>query len=937
MATITDSTSASALSKTPPDPAGIGWDGTTLAQMLTESERVFADTGHYCGLRSLALKDSDPLQYEKLFSRVRGGLVSARETAMNISASPIVRELGEICFALYTPEGDSIALSTGIIVHVHTMSEAIKFMLRNGWEDNPGIEAGDIFANNQPTIGDVHNADVQTFVPIFNPENPSELLAWAGGVIHVMDIGAATPGGTPIGPTTRFEDGIDLHCMKIGRRDELAAWHVKRVSMMSRAPGLWMLDEKTRLVGCHLIRDVVERLVAEEGAGAIKQFMREAIEDGRRSFKSRVRSMMVPGRYREPNFVDIEFADKQRLPKRAQRDFIMHGCYEAEIGDDGHWTTSLEGSSAWGWHSMNATPSANQGMQWILFTQTLICNDKINDGAYYGTTLKLDEGSWANLGEAPCSSSIPWSVMLPAWTGYCKALSRGLQSRGYIEEVIGAYNFPGNVLQGGGVNQYGQPSGFMNFEVGATAMGAKYVADGLDYGSAAFNPEGDMGDCEIWELVMPILYLSRQIQAYSAGAGRHRGGSAFTSLFLIWNTPDVELENLCAGQMFMAPGLFGGYPAPTNYVHNVFGADLVERAKRGERYPLSDFDREHPQLAEIGGRHDMRQDAYTMLQAFDNGDLYLSVGKGTGGLGDPLLRPAEQVQADIDGRHLLPRFAQSAYGVDDRGAYRRRRLERARPTSEWWSEQRERVLAQRLIDPVKAMLAESMRLSAWWAAEYRGFWDLPEDFEFEAVCPTVVAQRSEPGKVTPAESVASYLARARAFQPEQDVEIPVVTTMTKETLGDLLDERLSRRAVKDIQSSIKDPDRFDKWLALLQERVSYDEPIALPYGEGLNIVRRFSDGELVIRTDAGADLCRADQNWKMHTVMYVRDTNESYREIYPELGHPDPEWQELREYYCPISGQLLETEAVPPGYPVVHQFLPDIEGFYRGWLGRELP
>jgi acetone carboxylase gamma subunit len=75
----------------------------------------------------------------------------------------------------------------------------------------------------------------------------------------------------------------------------------------------------------------------------------------------------------------------------------------------------------------------------------------------------------------------------------------------------------------------------------------------------------------------------------------------------------------------------------------------------------------------------------------------------------------------------------------------------------------------------------------------------------------------------------------------------------------------------------------------------------------------------------------------MHTVMYVRDTADSYREIYPELGHPDPEWQELREYYCPISGQLLETEAVPPGYPVVHQFLPDIEGFYRGWLGRELP
>jgi N-methylhydantoinase B/oxoprolinase/acetone carboxylase alpha subunit/acetone carboxylase gamma subunit len=919
------------------EPGGIGWDGHTLQDMLDTSDRLFADTGHYYGLRSLTLKESDPLQYEKLFSRVRGGMVSARETAMNISASPIVRELGEICFALYTPEGDSIALSTGIIVHVHTMSEAIKFMVRNGWENNPGIEAGDIFANNQPTIGDVHNADVQTFVPIFNPENPTELLAWAGGVIHVMDIGAATPGGVPIAPTTRYEDGIDLHCMKTGQRDELAAWHVKRVTMMSRAPGLWMLDEKTRLAGCHMIRDVVERLVAEEGAELLKQFMREAIEDGRRSFKSRVREMTVPGRYREPNFVDFQFAGKQRLPKRSQRDFIMHGCYEAEVGEDGHWTTNLEGSSAWGWHAFNATPSANQGMQWLLFTQTLICNDKINDGAYYATTLKITPNSWCDVADNPGSSAIPWSIMLPAWTGYCKAVSRGLQARGYVEEVIGSYNFPGNVCQGGGIDQYGQINGFLNFEIGASGMGAKYVADGLDYGSAAFNPEGDMGDCEMWEMAAPIIYLSRSIQPYSAGAGRHRGGSAHTSLYLVYNTPDYELENLCAGQMFLAPGLFGGYPSPTNYIHNVFGADLIERAQRGEAYPLTDYDRENRQLDSIGGRHDVRQDAYSMLQAFDQGDLYLSVGKGTGGLGDPLLRPVDQVQRDLDEGHLLPRFAESVYGVSDRPSYRARRLQRARPASEWWALQRERVLERRLSNQIKVMLAESMLLSPEFAAEYRGFWDLPEDFEFGVACPTLPIASAAPGKITPEESASAYLARARAFKPEGEVAVPVVSTMSKETLADLLDENLSRRAVKDIQSSIKDPDRFDKWVAVLQERASYADPIVLPFGEGLNIVRRASDGELVIRTDAGADLCRPDQNWKMHTVMYVRDSVESYREIYPELGHPDPEWQELREYYCPISGQLLETEAVPPGYPVVHQFLPDIEGFYRGWLGRELP
>jgi N-methylhydantoinase B len=76
----------------PPAGAPIGWDGRRLDETLAESERLFAATGAYAGLTDeLELKDSDPIGYEKLFSRIRGGLVSARETALNISASPIVR------------------------------------------------------------------------------------------------------------------------------------------------------------------------------------------------------------------------------------------------------------------------------------------------------------------------------------------------------------------------------------------------------------------------------------------------------------------------------------------------------------------------------------------------------------------------------------------------------------------------------------------------------------------------------------------------------------------------------------------------------------------------------------------------------------------------------------------------------------------------------
>jgi len=67
----------------------------------------------------------------------------------------------------------------------------------------------------------------------------------------------------------------------------------------------------------------------------------------------------------------------------------------------------------------------------------------------------------------------------------------------------------------------------------------------------------------------------------------------------------------------------------------------------------------------------------------------------------------------------------------------------------------------------------------------------------------------------------------------------------------------------------------------------------------------------------------------------VRDTDETLREIYPAMMHCDPEWIVLREFYCPGCYTVLEVEAVPPGYPIVHDFQPDLETFYREWLGEE--
>ena len=407
--------------------------------------------------------------------------------------------------------------------------------------------------------------------------------------------------------------------------------------------------------------------------------------------------MTVPGRYRAASFQDITYADKVQLPARARRDFVMHAPFEVRIGGDGDYALDLDGASAWGWHSMNCTPSGMQGAIWVMFTQTLICNDKVNDGAYFAVETNFPEGSIANLGDAEGSTGIAWAFLQPAFTGYPRTLSRALQARGFIEEVIGAYSVSGNVIQGGGVDQYGNSSAIMNFEIAAQGMGAKYVLDGTDTCAAMFNPEGDAGDIEMWELICPMIYLSRRIKPNTGGPGRHRGGSSSSRC--------TDLEHTLLGapeprhaRLFTSQGIFGGYPGSVAYIHNIRDNNLRELAEAGEAYPVADGP--FSELGAEGDRRRARTEARQLHPAAavrGDGDLYHSVMKGAAGLGDPLERPVEAVERDVAEGHIEAEFADAVYAVSDRDAARARRLERARPASEWWAV-RARAGARRRLD-----------------------------------------------------------------------------------------------------------------------------------------------------------------------------------------------------------------------------------------------
>lgn len=727
-------------------------NGKTLSQYRKEIIDRTNATGCYNGLERLEFKESNPIGYEKIFSKLRGGIVHARETAKKIAASPIVEQEGELCFTLYNAVGDSVLTSTGIIIHVGTMGAAIKYMVENGWEDSPGINPRDMFTNNDCSIGNVHPCDIMTLVPIFWDD---KLVGWAGGVTHVIDTGSVTPGSMSTGQVQRFGDGYMITCRKTGANDEPFKDWLHESQRSVRTPKYWILDERTRIAGCHMIRSLVEEVIQQEGIDNYMRFINEVIEEGRRGLVSRIKSMTIPGKYRKVAFVDVPYnhEDIGVSSEFAKLDTIMHSPVEITINKDATWKLDFEGSSRWGWHSYNANVCSFTSGIWVMMTQTLIPTSRINDGAYFGTQFRLPKGTWMNPDDRRTGHAYAWHYLVSGWSALWRGLSQAYYSRGYLEEVNAGNANTSNWLQGGGINQDGEIHAVNSFETSSCGTGASAIKDGINHAAAIWNPEGDMGDVEIWEMAEPLLFLGRNPKANTGGYGRYRGGCGFESLRMVWNAHDWTMFFMGNGYMNSDWGLMGGYPSASGYRFEAHKTDIENRIKNEDMLPLGgDFDpNQHGYEKYISPNAKVKRDKQCMTTeaCYDNYDLYLNYMRGGPGFGDPIERDIDAIVEDLNQELLLPEYAYKVYGAvvskDSNGVWvadeaktknrrkeiRQERINRSKPTREWMKEERQRILDKKASSQVQHMYATSFGLSEKFLNHFRQFWNLPSSWNLK--------------------------------------------------------------------------------------------------------------------------------------------------------------------------------------------------------------
>ncbi|WP_394782092.1 hydantoinase B/oxoprolinase family protein [Undibacterium sp.] len=131
----------------------------------------------------------------------------------NTAFSVNIKERLDFSCALFDEEGNLIANAPHIPVHLGSMGDSIKTIIR----ENAGkMQPGDVYMLNDPYNGGTHLPDITVITPAFNAEG-TRILFYVGSRGHHADIGGITPGSMPANSTVVEEEGVLINNFQLVR------------------------------------------------------------------------------------------------------------------------------------------------------------------------------------------------------------------------------------------------------------------------------------------------------------------------------------------------------------------------------------------------------------------------------------------------------------------------------------------------------------------------------------------------------------------------------------------------------------------------------------------------------------------------------------------------------------------------------------------------
>ena len=164
----------------------------------------------------IGIDQVDPIQLE-IFSNKFKGICDEMASVLKQTASSVnIKERLDFSCGLFNKEGDLIANSLSIPVHLGSMSDTVREAIKR----YPKMEIGSVYLTNSPFTGGTHLPDLTLIRPIHFKD---ELQGFVASRAHMSEIGGVTPSSLPHNSTHIDQEGIliDMVQLSDGYNEEL--------------------------------------------------------------------------------------------------------------------------------------------------------------------------------------------------------------------------------------------------------------------------------------------------------------------------------------------------------------------------------------------------------------------------------------------------------------------------------------------------------------------------------------------------------------------------------------------------------------------------------------------------------------------------------------------------------------------------------------------
>jgi 5-oxoprolinase (ATP-hydrolysing) len=505
-----------------------GWEAA-----LTALDHLVLDRRAERAIKFAAGTTVDPVLLEvfnNLFMNIAEQMgLQLQNTAYSVN----IKERLDFSCALFDTGGNLIANAPHMPVHLGSMGESIKTVIR----ENAGqMQPGDVYVLNDPYHGGTHLPDITVITPVYLG-TAAEPTFYVGSRGHHADIGGITPGSMPPFSTRIEEEGVQINNVKLVDRGVLR--EAEMVALLesgeypSRNPAQNMADLKAQIAANEKGVQELRKMVGQFSLSVVLAYMRHVQDNAEESVR-RVITRLKDGAFTLPldNGAQIKVAIRVDTQNRS-----------AEI--------DFTGTSPQQTNNFNAPTAVCMAAVLYVF-RTLVDDDiPLNAGCLKPLKVIIPAGSMLN--PNPPASVVAGNVETS--TCITNALYGALGVMAASQCTMNNFTF------GNARHQYYE-----------TISGGSGAGEGFNGTSVVQThmTNSRLTDPEVLEFRFPVRLESYEIRQGSGGAGRWVGGNGGVRRVKFLEPMTASI--LSNGRLYGAFGMAGGQPGQVG-INRVLRAD----------------------------------------------------------------------------------------------------------------------------------------------------------------------------------------------------------------------------------------------------------------------------------------------------------------------------------------------------------------------------